>query len=92
MKKLVIGTAIIAAIATTVASATIIASSEKQRDFEAATRAQTLAVIAANNGNFNLACRAQSQAVEVLSKVHTKGKDIKGYVSNTREQVCHKAS
>lgn len=92
MKKLVVGLSIVALATTTVASATLIASSAKQAEFEKVSRAQTLAVIAAKNGDFGLACKAQSQAVETLSKVRTKGKDVKGYAEDTREQVCQRAS
>ena len=92
MKKLVVGLSIVALATTTVASATLIVSSAKQAEFEKVSRAQTLAVIAAKNGDFGLACKAQSQAVDTLSKVRTKGKDVKGYAEVSREQVCHKAS
>ena len=60
----------------------------QQVEFEKVARAQTLAVIAAKNGNYSLACKAQTQAVDVLSKVRTKGKDVKGYADDGRESVC----
>ena len=88
MKKLVVGLSLVALATTTVASATLITSHAKQVELEKVSRAQTLAVIAAKNGNYSLACKAQTQAVEVLSKVRTKGKDVKGYAADGRETVC----
>ena len=92
MKKLVVGLSIVALATTTVASATLITSHAKQVELEKASRAQTLAVIATKNGDYSLACKAQTQAVEVLSKVHTAGKDLKTYANTSRETLCQKAS
>lgn len=88
MKKIVIALSLVTLATTTVASATLI----KQAKLEQVTRAQTLAVVAANGGNFKLACKAQAQAVEILSTVKTKGHDLKGFADASRDQLCRKTS
>lgn len=92
MKKLVIALSLVALATTTVASATLINASTKQKKLEQVTRAQTLAVVAANGGNFELACKAQAQAVEILSTVKTKGHDLRGFADASRDQLCRKTS
>ena len=54
MKKLVIVTGAIAAIATTVASAAILISYDKQTQFERAARLQNLSVVAVKNKYFDI--------------------------------------
>jgi hypothetical protein len=43
-------------------------------------------------GDYDLACKAQSQVVDALGKVHTKGDDLVGSAVKQKEDVCRKAS
>jgi hypothetical protein len=42
-------------------------------------------------GDYDLACKAQSQVVEALSKVHTKGEDLVGSAVTQKNDLCQKA-
>jgi hypothetical protein len=85
MKKLVIVTGAIAAIATTVASAAILISYDKQ------TRLQNLSVVAVKNKDFDLACKAQIGVVDALAKAHVKGHDLVGTATQNKKELCVKA-
>ena len=91
MKKLVIITAIAAAVATTVASATIILSKDKQAQFERATRLSSLSVVAVKNGDYELACKAQREVVNALYLARVKGQDLIGTADQQRVEFCQKA-
>ena len=93
MKKSVVLSSLAIAIASiTVASATYVTSNSKQVELERATRLSDLSVTAVKEGNFELACKAQSQVVDALVKVHTKGDDLVGAAVKQKEDVCRKAS
>ena len=92
MKKLVIGTAILAAVATTVASATIILSNDKQVQLERAARLSTLSTTAVKNGDYELACKAQREVVDALYLARVKGKDLIGTADQQRVDFCQKAN
>jgi hypothetical protein len=93
MKKSVVLASLAIAIASiTVASATYLTSNSKQVELERATRLSDLSVTAVKKGDYDLACKAQSQVVEALSKVHTKGEDLVGSAVKQKEDVCRKAS
>ena len=91
MKKLVIVTGAIAAIATTVASAAILISYDKQTQFERAARLQNLSVVAVKNKDFDLACKAQIEVVDALAKAHVKGHDLVGSATQNKKELCIKA-
>jgi len=91
MKKLVLLSGAIAAIAATVASATIILSSEKQVQLERATRLSTLSVVAVKNGDYELACKAQREVVNALYLARVKGEDLVGTADQQRVEFCQKA-
>ena len=91
MKKLVIVTGAIAAIATTVASAAILISYDKQTQFERAARLQNLSVVAVKNKDFDLACKAQIEVVDALARAHVKGHDLVGSATQNRKELCVKA-
>jgi hypothetical protein len=91
MKKLVIVTGAIAAIATTVASAAILISYDKQTQFERAARLQNLSVVAVKNKDFNLACKAQIEVVDALAKAQVKGHDLVGTATQNKKELCGKA-
>jgi hypothetical protein len=93
MKKSVVLASLAIAIASiTVASATYLTSNSKQVELERATRLSDLSVTAVKSGNFELACKAQSQVVDALVKVHTKGDDLVGLAVKQKEDVCRKAA
>ena len=93
MKKVTVISSVILAVASiTVASATYLTSNFKQVELERATRLSDLSVTAVKSGNFELACKAQSQVVDALVKVHTKGDDLVGAAVKQKEDVCRKAA
>jgi len=91
MKKLALISGVIAAVAATVASATIILSSEKQSQFERATRLSILSVVAVKNGDYELACKAQREVVNALYLARVKGQDLIGTADAQRLEFCQKA-
>jgi hypothetical protein len=92
MKKSVVLVSLAIAIASiTVASATYLTSNSKQVELERATRLSDLSVTAVKKGDYDLACKAQSQVVEALSKVHTKGEDLVGSAVTQKNDLCQKA-
>ena len=91
MKKTVIALSAIALVATTVASAALITSSNKSKEFERVTRLENLSVIAVKNGDFALACRAQRQVADALVKAHAKGGDLYGEVSKNNQEFCQRS-
>jgi hypothetical protein len=93
MKKSVVLASLAIAIASiTVASATYLTSNSKQVELERAARLSDLSVTAVKKGDYDLACKAQSQVVDALVKVHTKGDDLVGLAVKQKEDVCRKAS
>ena len=93
MRKVTVISSVILAVASiTVASATYLTSNFKQVELERATRLSDLSVTAVKSGNFELACKAQSQVVDALVKVHTKGDDLVGAAVKQKEDVCRKAA
>jgi hypothetical protein len=92
MKKSVVLVSLAIAIASiTVASATYLTSNSKQVELERAARLSDLSVTAVKKGDYDLACKAQSQVVDALSKVHTRGEDLVGSAVKQKEDVCRKA-
>ena len=93
MKKVTVISSVILAVASiTVASATYLTSNSKQVELERAARLSDQSVTAVKKGDYDLACKAQSQVVDALGKVHTKGDDLVGAAVKQKEDVCRKAS
>ena len=93
MRKVTVISSVILAVASiTVASATYLTSNSKQVELERATRLSDLSVTAVKKGDYDLACKAQSQVVDALVKVHTKGDDLVGLAVKQKEDVCRKAA
>ena len=93
MRKVTVISSVILAVASiTVASATYLTSNSKQVELERATRLSDLSVTAVKKGDYDLACKAQSQVVDALSKVHTRGEDLVGAAVKQKEDVCRKAA
>jgi hypothetical protein len=80
----------IASIAT--ASATYVKSNSQQAELERAARMENLSVVAVKNGNYELACRAQTQVVDALNKVQLRGEDLVGSAVAQKEDLCRKAA
>ena len=92
MKKVTVISSVILAVASiTVASATYLTSNSKQVELERAARLSDLSVTAVKKGDYDLACKAQSQVVDALGKVHTRGDDLVGAAVKQKEDVCRKA-
>ena len=93
MRKVTVISSVILAVASiTVASATYLTSNHKQVELERAARLSDLSVTAVKKGDYDLACRAQSQVVDALIKVHTQGDDLVGLAVKQKEDVCRKAA
>ena len=93
MRKITVISSVILAVASiTVASATYLTSNHKQVELERAARLSDLSVTAVKKGDYDLACRAQSQVVDALIKVHTQGDDLVGLAVKQKEDVCRKAA
>jgi Na+-translocating ferredoxin:NAD+ oxidoreductase RnfG subunit len=84
--------ATVAVISTAVAAATYIQSDEKILKLEHAARLQNLSVIAINNRDFVLACRAQNEAEKVLSQANLRSEDVVGMLNNSSGELCVKAA
>ncbi len=93
MRKITVISSVILAVASiTVASATYLTSNSKQVELERAARLSDLSVTAVKKGDYDLACKAQSQVVDALIKVHTQGDDLVGLAVKQKEDICRKAA
>ena len=73
------------------ATAALVRENAQHKEFERAARMEALSVVAVKNGDYELACRAQREAVKSLANAHTRGGDIYGQsVANVKE-FCSKA-
>ncbi len=91
-KSVVLVSLAIAAASIATASATYVKSNSQQAELERATRMENLSVVAVKNGNFELACRAQTQVVDALTKVQLHGEDLIGSAVAQKEDLCLKAA
>jgi hypothetical protein len=91
-KSVVLVSLAIAAVSIATASATYLTSNFKQAELERATRMENLSVVAVKNGNYDLACKAQTQVVDALTKSRVKGEDLVGSAMAQKEDLCRKAS
>jgi hypothetical protein len=93
MKKSVVLASLAITIASiTVASATYVKSNSGQAELERAARMENLSVVAIKNGNYELACKAQTQVVDALNKVQLRGEDLVGSAVAQKEDLCRKAA
>jgi len=93
MKKVTVISSVILAVASiTVASATYLTSNSKQVELERAARMENLSVVAVKNGNYELACKAQTQVVDALTKIRVNGQDLVGSAVAQKEDLCRKAA
>ena len=91
-KSVVLVSLAIAAASIATASATFVTANTKQAELERAARMENLSVVAVKNGDYELACRAQTQVVDALTKVELRGQDLVGSAVAQKEDVCRKAS
>ena len=91
-KSVVLVSLAIAAASIATASATFVTANTKQAELERAARMENLSVVAVKNGDYELACRAQTQVVDALTKVQLRGQDLVGSAVAQKEDVCRKAS
>ena len=91
-KSVVLVSLAIAAASIATASATFVTANTKQAELERAARMENLSVVALKNGDYELACRAQTQVVDALTKVQLRGHDLVGSAVAQKEDVCRKAS
>ena len=92
MKKVTVISSVILAVASiTVASATYLTSNSNQVELERAARMENLSVLAVKNGNFDLACKAQLQVVDALSKAQLRGQDLVGSAVAQKNDLCQRA-
>ena len=92
MKKVTVISSVILAVASiTVASATYLTSNSNQVELERAARMENLSVLAVKNGNYDLACKAQLQVVDALSKARLQGQDLVGSAVAQKNDLCQKA-
>jgi hypothetical protein len=92
MKKVTVISSVILAVASiTVASATYLTSNYNQVELERAARMENLSTLAVKNGNFDLACKAQTQVVDALSKTQLRGQDLVGSAVAQKNDLCQRA-
>ena len=91
-KSVVLVSLAIAAASIATASATFVTSNTKQAELERANRMENLSVVAVKNGDYELACRAQTQVVDALNKADPKGEDLIGSAVNQKTELCRKAA
>jgi hypothetical protein len=93
MKKLVIASAAIAVLSTTVASATYLVSKDRANKLEEVARLENLSVVALHNQDLMLACKAQIVAAETAKKSADKNShDVVGAVTKSRDAICSQAT
>ena len=73
------------------ATAALVRENAQHKEFERAARMQTLSVVAVKNGNYELACRAQRDAVLSLERAHSYGPDIYGQSVLNVKEFCQRA-
>jgi flagellar basal body-associated protein FliL len=91
-KSIVILSLALAATSVTVAAATFVTSNSKQAELERAARMENLSVVAVKNGNYELACKAQTQVVDALTKIRVNGQDLVGSAVAQKDDLCRKAA
>lgn len=72
-------------------SAALVREVSQQKEFERAARMENLTVVAVKNKDYDLACKAQREAVVALANAKTKGADIYGQSVNNIQEFCQKS-
>jgi len=90
MKKVVLISALVAIAATTVASATLVVSKDRTARLEQVARLQNLSIIALENKDLMLACKAEIVAANALGKSKHRS-DVAGSIKKSRDTICNQA-
>lgn len=69
-------------------TSTLAVSAEKDVELDRAVRLQNLSLVAVINSDYNLACKAQTQVVDALSKSKTAGPDLFLSAVSTQHEFC----
>lgn len=72
-------------------SAALVREVSQHKEFERAARMENLTLVAVKNKDYDLACKAQREAVVALANAKTKGADIYGQSVNNIKEFCQKS-
>ena len=67
---------------------TTFAADKTDVELDRAVRLQNLTVSALINGDYNLACKAQTQVVDAISKSYSAGPDLLGSARTAQREFC----
>jgi len=67
---------------------TTLAADKTDVELDRAVRLQNLTVSALINGDYNLACKAQTQVVDALNKSWSAGPDLLGSAKSAQHEFC----
>ena len=81
----------ILALTSAAATAALVRESAERKDFERAIRMSNLSLIAVQNGDYALACRAQRDVADAIVQAHVKGTDIYGVTAEHNKEFCIRA-
>ena len=86
-------TLLVALLALTSAAATaaLVRENAQHKEFERAVRMENLSLVAVKNSDYELACKAQREAINALANAKTKGGDIYGQSIINVKEFCQKA-
>ena len=73
------------------ATAALVRENAQHKEFERAARMETLSLVAVKNKDYELACKAQREAVVALANAKAKGADIYGQSVMNVKEFCQKA-
>ncbi len=73
------------------ATAALVRENAQHKEFERAARMETLSLVAVKNNDYELACKAQREAVVALANAKAKGADIYGQSIMNVKEFCSKA-
>ena len=86
-------TLLVALLALTSAAATaaLVRENAQHKEFERAVRMENLSLVAVKNSDYELACKAQREAINALARAKTQGGDIYGQTIINVKEFCQKA-
>ena len=89
MKKVAIISALVAIATTTVASATFVVSKDRTAQLEKVARLQNLSIVALENKDLMLACKAEIAAANAVKS--KRKSDVAGSIKKSRDSICNQA-
>lgn len=90
-KTKIAAVAAILAVTSVAASAALVKETIAHDEFERAVRLQNLSVVAVQNGDYALACRAQRNVADALVKAGNRSHDIYQAVAQQNRDYCQRA-